>query len=99
MSLQTNESLSHPTPAPTSAQERRARSSSTWNESSVCRSVSSAAARKSPRLLPGTPDYSEQAPEIRNSADLIIFRELIVMLLSFWEYLRRRTAESVLLGI
>jgi hypothetical protein len=65
----------------------------------VRRSVSAAAARKSSRLLPGTTDQPEEPRELRKYTDLNAFRELIVMLLSFWEYLRRRTAESVLLGI
>jgi hypothetical protein len=99
MNLQTSESLCRPTPARTSGLERRARSSNTWDESSAQRSVSAAAARRSPRLLPGTPERAEQDPDTHYSTDLTVYRELIVMLISFWEYLRRRTAESVLLGI
>jgi hypothetical protein len=99
MNLPINESLCRQTPAPTSDLERPARSSSTLSESWHCRSVSAAAARRLPRLRPGNTGCPQVPQETCNSTDLTVYRELIVMLLSFWDYLRRRTAESVLLGI
>jgi hypothetical protein len=61
--------------------------------------VSAAAARRSPRLLPEQRAIDDPRHDPREPDDHHYLKELTAMLLSVWDYLRRRTAESVLLGI